>query len=665
MNRRSILLGIGIGAGVLAAIETAAPGAISLPVGVVGLALIGGLLLLYATAFVLDTRQEPPVLRSELQLAQGILFDPSSQFSAPTPGDDLRTVLAQFADRRISSGDPIIERTKAIAVRTFETYTDRSPTDVTDEIESGRWLDDPYAVEFFGASHPSPPSISIRFLRLFAPGTTFWTGFSRAVDAITEVSEGRDSSRTDTQSSPRQLDRLPKLRVGRGRSDILRTSSRWENNNNQFTEASDLPIERNTNHWYGIGVVVPVSLGLGLLLGQAEILLSGVVGIVYAAYAKSTSAPEVDLSITRSVSDDEPAPGDELEVTVSVSNDSSRTLTDLRLADGVPPELVVIDGSPRLATFLRPGATEEIAYTVVAKRGSHEIGPVRAVARNLPGSLEREFATGPTSTIECVPRYEPLDVSIPLSERRARHSGPIETSTGGEGTEFYATREYRLGDPWNRIDWSRLARTGERATLEFRRERTATVVILVDTQLSAYVAPSEDVEHAVDRSVDATGRLFSTLLSAGHHTGLATFGADDEYWLAPASGTDHEECGVRDLALNPAFSSTPTESISDPVKCQRRLRRRLPDDAQLIVVTPLCDRYTAYVLKQLWAYGFPITVVSPDPTVDRTPRHRLARLTRDIEVRTLRNVGLSIVDWRWDEPLEAAVRRARRRDRRR
>lgn len=659
MNVRLLLLLVGVGAGLLAAVETVAPGSLALPVDAWGLSILGGALLLYAAVLVLDIEQDPPVLRSELDSAQEMLFDPNSSVSVPTPGDDLGSILAQFADRRIHSGDPIVERTKAIAVETFETYAGRSSTDVTDDIESGRWPDDPYAAEFFGAESGSGPSAPIRLLRLFAPVKTFRTGFSRAVDAITDVSGVESSSRGTTTPSGSPFGWLPDLRVGRADADGLFEASQRSAKQPRLADTTELPVERKTHHWYGIGIIAVIGLGLGLLLEQAAIVLSGVVGIVYAAYAQSASPPDADLSITRSVSDADPAAGDELGVTVAISNDGSRTLTDLRLADDVPSGLTVTDGSSRLATFLRPGQTTEITYTVVAARGVHEFGPVRVAARNVPGSLEQAFTAGPTSTIECVPQYEPLDVPVSLSEHRARHAGPIETATGGEGTEFHATREYRLGDPWNRIDWNRLARTGERATLEFRKERTATVVVLIDTQLSAYVAPSKDGEHAVDRSVGAAGRLFMTLLSAGHHTGLATFGGDD-YWLAPASGHEHMGRGIRDLALHSALSSAPPDAIVDPLENQRRLRSRLPVDAQLVVVTPLCDRFTAHTLKQLHAHGFPVTVVSPDPTADRTPGHRLAELTRDMDIRALRNADISIVDWGWNEPLEAALARGRR-----
>ncbi len=654
MNTRAILIFVGVVASTLAAIETAAPGSVALPIGVGGMLLIVGALLLYSVAIVVDFDQDPPVLRSELELSQGTLFDSAPAFEPPVPGDDLEALLAQFADRRIHSSDRFVERTKAIAAEAFEAYTDRSSTDAVAHLESGRWTEDPYAADFFGASQSSMTPPSLRLMRIFVPERAFRLSLSRAIDAIVDVSGVCSNSRDREKPASRSglIERLPVL----GRTDgLLEPDRPTEESETDCVDLSELPRTRRTNHWYGIGVVAVIGLGLGLLLEQAAIALSGVVGIVYAAYAQSVSVPSPEFSVTRSVSRDDPDVGEMVEVTVSIANDGSSVFSDLRLSDTVPPELDIVDGSPRAATVLRPGGVEEITYTVRAERGRHEFGPIRAVARNLPGSMEREIAIDSTSAIGCVPRYDPIDAPIPISAHRAQHAGSMATATGGDGTEFYATREYRLGDPWNRIDWNRLARTGERATLEFHRERTATVVILVDTYRSAYVAPSGDATHAVDRSVEAAGRLFVTLLASGHRVGLGTLGGE-EYWLLPSSGMDHEDIGLRDLAVHSAFSSVPPATNPDPLECRRRLRRRLPADAQLLVVSPLCDRYTTHVLKRLRAHGYPTAVVSPDPTADRTPGHRLARLSRSLDVRGLRNADIPVVEWSPDEPLETPLR---------
>ena len=76
-------------------------------------------------------------------------------------------------------------------------------------------------------------------------------------------------------------------------------------------------------------------------------------------------------------------------MTVSVTNAGDSVLSDLRIVDGVPTELAVTEGSPRAAVSLRPGATAEFAYTVVAKRGDFAFGDARLVVRSLLGRCPR------------------------------------------------------------------------------------------------------------------------------------------------------------------------------------------------------------------------------------------------------------------------------------
>ena len=56
-----------------------------------------------------------------------------------------------------------------------------------------------------------------------------------------------------------------------------------------------------------------------------------------------------------------------------------------------------------------------------------------------------------------------------------------------------------------------------------------------------------------------------------------------------------------------------------------------------------------------------VTVVSPDPTAERTAGETLARLQRRLRCSRLREAGLRVVDWPPGEPLGAAVETARAR----
>jgi len=57
-----------------------------------------------------------------------------------------------------------------------------------------------------------------------------------------------------------------------------------------------------------------------------------------------------------------------------------------------------------------------------------------------------------------------------------------------------------------------------------------------------------------------------------------------------------------------------------------------------------------------------VTVLSPDPTADRTAGHRLARVARGLRLRELRSRGIPVIDWAVDEPVDVALARSNRRE---
>ena len=79
-----------------------------------------------------------------------------------------------------------------------------------------------------------------------------------------------------------------------------------------------------------------------------------------------------------------------------------------------------------------------------------------------------------------------------------------------------------------------------------------------------------------------------------------------------------------------------------------------------MLFSPLTDDYIASVAERLDAYGHQLTLISPDPTVDDTAPHRLARLERDLRLRKLRSHGIRVIDW-GERPLAVELERTTRR----
>ncbi|QAU12858.1 DUF58 domain-containing protein [Halorubrum sp. BOL3-1] len=413
-----------------------------------------------------------------------------------------------------------------------------------------------------------------------------------------------------------------------------------------------------TDRWLGVAGAALALVGLGVLVRQSSLVLAGAVGVGYAVYARAGDAPTPTLAVARSVSDGTPAPGDEVRVTVRAENVGESILPDLRLVDGVPQGLAVVDGPARIATGLQPGAAVEFAYTVRAARGDHDWEPLTAVTRDAAGARERTTALDATTAIACTPELS-AGGDLPLRGLTTVHHGRVPTDVGGAGVEFHATREYRRGDPLKRVDWNRRARTGELSTVELREERSATVVLLVDTRDPAYVASDPDGETAVEASVGAAGQAFSALLDGGDRVGVAALSPLD-CWLPPGSGTAHAARGRETLATDPALAPTPSGERFYRSLWLRRFRRRLPADAQVLFFTPLADDTAASLARRIDAHGHLVTVLSPDPTAAGTAGERLTTFERRQRLRTLRSAGIRALEWR-DDSFPVAVAAATRR----
>lgn len=631
-----VAFGLGLGALVV-------PGLFVLGVRRAVVAVIG-LLALGQAVRVAWTRGHATVRRTETG-------DPELPTAVESPGEDVAAALDRFDGSTHASavGNRRRKSLRRVAVDALVCYENCSAATARERIDRGTWTEDPHAAAFLSDDDDDDvPSVSLRTrLRTsFTGESSYRRGTRRTVEAIGDVvGIEPEPANGEDEGSGRRFAGLGRLfdasPVGNGAPGTGAQSSRSK---------------RLTGQWRGVSAAALAGIGVGVLVERPAVILLGVVGIGYAAYARSTSAPEPTLSLERSVSPARPTLEETVEVTVTVTNDGDRALPDLRLVDGVPPDLSVVEGSPREGTTLRAGESVTVQYAVDARRGTHEFGPMHAVARNLSGTVERDCDVSATETtaITCVPRFREVGTDVPLRERPTRLTGTVETNVGGDGTEFFATRNYRPGDPMNRVDWNRRAKTGELATLQFREERAATVVVVVDASESAAVGPEPRGPDAVDRAVDAASQVFTTVSEAGNRVGVAAL-ADEDCWLPPSAGEDHRARARELLATDPAFDGGERASLSRPGRWQSRLRSRLPGDAQVVLCSPLCSDAVARAARQIDAYGYPVTVVSPDPTTHGTPGDRLTAIARRFRISDLRKAGVPVVDWAWDDPLSIAV----------
>lgn len=570
--------------------------------------------------------------------------DPEVLPTVGSPGDDLTAVLRGFAGASRFYARPHRDGLRELAVAVLMRLDGIDEAEARAAVADGTWTDHRVAGAFLAADDVEIPLIT-RIEKLLPGRSSYGRRVARTAAAV--------------------ADRASIDRPERGDRSALHTLRRWRRRRSRASPSFDRLAGADgravlepgpTGRWRSVGVVAFACIGLGVILSAPAVLLAAGVSLALLTYARGTTLGDVELAVERSIATERPSAGEVVSVSLRVTNEGHWPIPDIRIVDGVPEALEVVEGSPRCGTALRSGQSATLTYAIEARRGRHAFQPTLVVTRSPSGAVESGRLIEAAGTITCRPAFEALDTSFELDRHGARFAGQVPTVRGADGIEFHATRAYRPGDPVKRVDWNRWARTGELAVVEFREERSATVVLVVDARKVSYVAPEPNGAHAVDRSSMAAGRIATTLLGSANRVGLAAMGPLGR-WVEPRGGRDHLDRIHEALSSDPAFASTPASGRFDPHRWPRRFERRLPAGAEVVLLSPLVDPYPAGVIERLSVSGHPTVAVSPDPTTVTTPVERLARLARRLRLSELRDQGVRVTDWPWDAPLELGLER--------
>ena len=444
-----------------------------------------------------------------------------------------------------------------------------------------------------------------------------------------------------------------------------------------------------------VGLVATLTLlSVGLLYASSTLLAGAAVPLVYVLYGTLSGVPEgASVRVTRAFDRSDPAPGEAVDVELTVTNTGDRALPDVRVIDGVPEELAVTSGSPRVCAALPPDGSTTVSYEMVAKRGEYEFAEPAVRLRSAAGG-ERATATvaadGDRRLVGTNTVREP-----PLDDAVLPRVGTLPTDSGGSGLEFHATRAYRPGDPMTRVDWRHYAKTGEFVTVQYREEQAARTVLVVDarpvgrvTGAPGYPTGAELAAYAGQRLYDALERsgITPTVTAVGLEAeGLdGLVGPDGLPWVDGngRNRTAHAErvfraaqgVGEREAGEAPSTAVVadgrgqpggPTDSTgvgvgaTDPDdELTNRLLARLPPDAQVVVCTPLVDGWPVDFCRALSVRGYPQVVLSPDITEGRTVGQRVGSLRRNLRLRRLERTGATVAGWQLGQSIDHALRRS-------
>lgn len=427
---------------------------------------------------------------------------------------------------------------------------------------------------------------------------------------------------------------------------------------------------------YAPALLLAVALaGVGVVAGDPVTLFAAVIPLAVVAFGVLVVAPPEDaVTVDRTLSTHAAAPGETVTITLTVENETDRHLPDVRLADGVPDALAVVDGSPRAHLTLAPGESTTVSYEVRAARGEATFEPAQLDVRSLAETAQRRRTVAGTDRLQARTAAEPLSVTD-----AAGVVGRVETDDAGDGVAFHSSREYRPGDPISRVDWNRYASTGELSTVQFHEEAAATVVLVVDDRPSVRAVAAPGERDAGQRGRAAARELATELLAVGDRVGLALkdsaggfvsprsedgrletapsrYRAAAEGYLPPRGAGTAQETAIRKCLATRDEEATNLPLSEFGFWFADDLADRFPSAAEVVVVSPLTDDEPVAAAETWLARGHAVTVIAPDPTPESVGG-QVEQTRRRERRRRLRRAGARVVDWDGTERLAAAVER--------
>jgi uncharacterized protein (DUF58 family) len=224
---------------------------------------------------------------------------------------------------------------------------------------------------------------------------------------------------------------------------------------------------------------------------------------------------------------------------------------------------------------------------------------------------------------------------------------------------FWGLREYNMGDYLRRINWKVSSRHWQDLfTNQYEQERVVDVGLILDAREKMNVEVGE--ESLFEYSVLATAALAGHFLAEGHRVSLLAYGYSLER-VFPGYGKLQNKRILQALAqietgMNYAlenFSFLPT--------------RLFPARSQLVMISPFHARDYSALIRLITA-GYDVILISPDPvefeakSVEASPESqqaiRLARVERMLLLGKLARLGVRVVDWEVDQPLDHAIHTA-------
>ena len=389
---------------------------------------------------------------------------------------------------------------------------------------------------------------------------------------------------------------------------------------------------------------------------NGKLLLLAIPFLVYLIVGVIQVPNGVSLLANRTVDKPSVVAQDAVETRILIQNQGS-ALVNLYLEDKLFPAMTILEEQPCQRVALSSGEATELRYKFKTARGIYAWSTIRACASDPFGLFNVECNISAPGKI--LVRPAPLQIRPVTLKPRATlpTAGPISARRAGSGTDFWGVREYRPGDSLHRINWNLAARHPHKLfTNDYEREEIADFGLILDARR---LANTDTLEEALfEFSVSAVATLAKNFLRNGNRVSLLVFG-ETILTAFPGYGKQQLNLLLWNLARARLGGNLPFTSLKHfPTNL-------FPTRSLLVVFSPVDSRdQEAYA--RLRAFGYDVLLISPDPVdfvAQRLPRtqtntlaFRTARVERVIQLKRLLKLGVRVIDWQVNQPLEPLVR---------
>jgi uncharacterized protein (DUF58 family) len=234
--------------------------------------------------------------------------------------------------------------------------------------------------------------------------------------------------------------------------------------------------------------------------------------------------------------------------------------------------VVAGDGTGRcVVPALGPGAMAEAAYDLpTGRRGTITVGPLAVSVGDPFGLAERRVALAGPDRLVVHPRIHTVLAPPGSSTREARH-GATRPARDPRGDDFFALREYEVGDDLRRVHWRSTARHGDLMLRQDELRFGELATVLLDTRAGAHGGGS------FERALEVAASVAAALVKDGRRFRLVTTGGFAVELDGGRAGVPGGQCEQRWTALLEHLAGvTPDSAGADSFALTIQSIRRAP-----------------------------------------------------------------------------------------